>query len=75
MRKQLLAFVETEMNIEDIQGLRELAYTLGVTLEQERLQSKAKTDFLKRLVTPDDLGKEVSVEVRILAYDLLLTEL
>jgi hypothetical protein len=63
------------MNIEDIQGLRELAYTLGVTLEQERFQSKAKTDFLKRLVTPDDLGKEVSVEVRILAYDLLLTEL
>jgi hypothetical protein len=63
------------MNIEDIQGLRELAVSLGTQLEQERFQSKVKTDFLKRLVTPNDLGKEVSVEVRILAYDLLLNEM
>jgi hypothetical protein len=63
------------MNIEDVQGLRELAYTLGVTLEQERQQSKAKTAFLKRLVTPEDFGNQIPVEVRILAYDLLLNEL
>jgi hypothetical protein len=63
------------MNIEDVQGLRELAVSLGTQLEQERFQSKVKTDFLKRLVTPNDLGKEVSVEVRILAYDLLLNEM
>jgi len=75
MKKPLRASAETEMNIEDIQGLRELAFSLGVTLEQERLQSKAKTAFLKRLVTPDDLGNQIPVEVRILAYDLLLNEL
>ena len=62
------------MNIEDIQGLRELAYTLGITLENERIASRAKTEFLKRLVSPEDLGQAVSSEVRNLAYQLLINE-
>ena len=62
------------MNIEDIQGLRELAYTLGIALENERTQARAKTQFLKRLVLPEDLGQHVSAEVRNLAYQLLINE-
>jgi hypothetical protein len=63
-----------QMNIEDIQGLRELAYTLGITLENERIASRAKTEFLKRLVSAEDLGQAVSSEVRNLAYQLLINE-
>ena len=63
-----------QMNIEDIQGLRELAYTLGITLENERTASRAKTEFLKRLVSPEDLGQAVSSEVRNIAYQLLINE-
>ena len=63
-----------QMNIEDIQGLRELAYTLGITLENERTASRAKTEFLKRLVSAEDLGQAVSSEVRNLAYQLLINE-
>lgn len=70
----MLASAETEMNIEDIQGLRELAYTLGITLENERTASRAKTEFLKRLVSAEDLGQAVSSEVRNLAYQLLINE-
>ena len=70
----MLASAETEMNIEDIQGLRELAYTLGITLENERIASRAKTEFLKRLVSAEDLGQAVSSEVRNLAYQLLINE-
>ena len=62
------------MNIEDIQGLRELAVSLGTQLDQERTQARAKIKFLKRLVTPDDLGQHVSAEVRNLAYQLLINE-
>ena len=62
------------MNIEDIQGLRELAFSLGITLDQERNASRAKTEFLKRLVHPEDLGYAVSIEVRNLAYQLLINE-
>ena len=62
------------MNIEDIQGLRELAVSLGTQLEQERNASRDKTEFLKRLVHPEDLGHAVSAEVRSLAYQLLIQE-
>ena len=62
------------MNIEDIQGLRELAVSLGTQLDQERTQARAKIQFLKRLVTPEDLGHAVSAEIRNLAYQLLINE-
>ena len=62
------------MNIEDIQGLRELAVSLGTQLDQERTQARAKIQFLKRLVMPEDLGQHVSAEVRNLAYQLLINE-
>lgn len=62
------------MNIEDVQGLRELAVSLGTQLDEERTQARAKIQFLKRLVTPEDLGHHVSAEVRNLAYQLLINE-
>ena len=47
---------------------------LGTQLEQERNASRAKTEFLKRLVHPEDLGHSVTSEVRNLAYQLLINE-
>jgi hypothetical protein len=47
---------------------------LGTQLEQEREQSRQKTEFLKRLVHPEDLGHAVSSEVRNLAYQILINE-
>ena len=47
---------------------------LGTQLEQERNASRDKTEFLKRLVHPEDLGHCVTSEVRNLAYQLLIHE-
>ena len=47
---------------------------LATQLENERNASRAKTEFLKRLVHPEDLGHAVSHEVRNLAYQLLINE-
>jgi hypothetical protein len=47
---------------------------LAMQLEQERNTSREKTEFLKRLVHPEDLGHAVSAEVRNLAYQLLINE-
>jgi hypothetical protein len=47
---------------------------LATQLEQERNASRAKTEFLKRLVSAEDLGHAVSAEVRNLAYQLLINE-
>ena len=47
---------------------------LATQLENERNASRAKTELLKRLVHPEDLGHAVSHEVRNLAYQLLINE-
>jgi hypothetical protein len=47
---------------------------LATQLEQERKGSRDKTEFLKRLVHPEDLGHCVTSEVRNLAYQLLINE-
>ena len=47
---------------------------LATQLEQERNASRDKTEFLKRLVHPEDLGHCVTSEVRNLAYQLLINE-
>lgn len=47
---------------------------LATQLENERNASRAKTDFLKRLVSAEDLGHAVRPEVRNLAYQLLINE-
>lgn len=62
------------MNLHDLRTLREHAVYLGQQLELERNASRAKTEFLKRLVHPEDLGHAVSAEVRNLAYQLLINE-
>ena len=62
------------MSLHDLRTLREHAVYLATQLEQERNASRAKTEFLKRLVHPEDLGHAVSHEVRNLAYQLLINE-
>jgi hypothetical protein len=62
------------MSLEDLRTLREHAIYLATQLENERIASRAKTEFLKRLVSAEDLGHAVSSEVRNLAYQLLIHE-
>ena len=62
------------MSQQDLLTLREHAVYLAMQLEQERNTSREKTEFLKRLVHPEDLGHAVSAEVRNLAYQLLINE-
>ena len=62
------------MTLQDLRTLREHAIYLATQLENERIQSRAKTEFLKRLVSAEDLGHAVSSEVRNLAYQLLINE-
>jgi hypothetical protein len=62
------------MSLQDLQTLREHAIYLATQLENERSQSRAKTELLKRLVSAEDLGHAVSSEVRNLAYQLLIHE-
>jgi len=62
------------MTLQDLRTLREHAIYLATQLENERSQSRAKTEFLKRLVSAEDLGHAVSSEVRNLAYQLLIHE-
>lgn len=62
------------MSLQDQRTLREHAVYLATQLENERNASRAKTEFLKRLVHPEDLGHCVTSEVRNLAYQLLINE-
>lgn len=63
-----------KLSLHDLRTLREHAVYLATQLENERNASRAKTEFLKRLVHPEDLGHAVSHEVRNLAYQLLINE-
>ena len=63
-----------QMTLQDLRTLREHAIYLATQLENERSASRAKTEFLKRLVSAEDLGHAVSSEVRNLAYQLLINE-
>ena len=62
------------MSLQDLRTLRQHAVYLATQLEHERNASRAKTEFLKRLVHPEDLGHCVTSEVRNLAYQLLINE-
>jgi hypothetical protein len=63
-----------QMSLQDLRTLREHAVYLATQLENERNASRDKTEFLKRLVHPEDFGHAVSAEVRNLAYQLLINE-
>jgi hypothetical protein len=52
--------------------LKEHIVWLGSQLEYQRQINKANTEFLKRLVHPEDFGFSVSNEVRQIAYALLI---
>ena len=54
--------------------MREHIVFLGTQLENERHRSKEKTDFLRRLLHPEDLGHAVTPEVRKLAYAIINNE-
>ena len=62
------------MSQQDLITIRDHVIYLATELEQERSASRNKTEFLKRLVHPEDLGHAVSAEVRNLAYQLLINE-
>ena len=62
------------MSLQDLRTLREHAVYLAMQLENERNASRDKTEFLKRIVHPEDLGHCVTSEVRNLAYQLLINE-
>ena len=52
--------------------LKEHIVWLGSQLEYQRQINKANTEFLKRLVHPEDFGHAVNNEVRQIAYSLLI---
>jgi hypothetical protein len=63
-----------KLSLKDQRTMREHIIYLATQLENERSQSRAKTEFLKRLVSAEDFGHAVSSEVRNLAYQLLINE-
>ena len=71
MRRSLLVG-GLDMDDKERNTLREHIVWLGSQLEYQRQINKANTEFLKRLVHPEDLGFSVSNEVRQIAYALLI---
>ena len=63
---------DLDMDDKERNTLREHIVWLGSQLEYQRQINKANTEFLKRLVHPEDLGFCVSNEVRQIAYALLI---
>ena len=47
---------------------------LGTELEKSRVQCRAKTELLKRMLNPEDLGHAVSNEVRASIYQILIED-
>lgn len=47
---------------------------LGTELEKSRLQCRDKTELLKRMLDPEDLGHAVSNEVRSSIYQILIED-
>lgn len=72
MKKQLLAFVETDMDDKERQTMREHIIYLANQLELTRRANQQQIVFIKRLLDPEDLGHAVSNECRQIAYTLLI---
>jgi hypothetical protein len=75
MKKQLLAFVETNMDDPERTAMRDHIVWLTQQLELARLQNRERTALLKRMLDPEDLGFAVSNEVKSLVYQLLISDL
>jgi len=71
MRLSLLVG-DLDMDDKERNTLREHIVWLCSQLEYQRQFNKASTEFLERLVHPEDLGFSVSNEVRQIAYTLLI---
>jgi len=75
MKKQLLAFVETDMDDAERIAMRDHIVWLTQQLELARLQNRERTALLRRMLDPEDLGFAVSNEVKSLVYQLLISDL
>ncbi len=75
MKKQLLAFVEIDMDDAERTAMRDHIVWLTQQLELARLQNRERTSLLKRMLDPEDLGFAVSNEVKSLVYQLLISDL
>jgi hypothetical protein len=75
MKKQLLAFVETDMDDAERSVMRDHIVWLTQQLELARLQNRERTALLRRMLDPEDLGFAVSNEVKSLVYQLLISDL
>jgi hypothetical protein len=75
MKKQLLAFVEIDMDDAERTAMRDHIVWLTQQLELARLQNRERTALLKRMLDPEDLGFAVSNEVKSLVYQLLISDL
>ena len=75
MKKQLRAFVETNMDDAERTAMRDHIVWLTQQLELARLQNRERTALLKRMLDPEDLGFAVSNEVKSLVYQLLISDL
>ena len=65
----------SKIMLDQLRTMREHIIYLGTQLEKERESSKEKTVLLKRLLDPEDLGHEVTAEVRKQAYIIISNEL
>jgi hypothetical protein len=59
---------------EDCKTLKAHILWLGTELEKSRLQCRDKTELLKRMLDPEDLGHAVSNEVRASIYQILIED-
>ena len=75
MKKQLLAFVEIDMDDAERSAMRDHIVWLTQQLELARLQNRERTALLRRMLDPEDLGFAVSNEVKSLVYQLLISDL
>ena len=75
MKKQLLAFVEIDMDDAERTAMRDHIVWLTQQLELARFQNRERTALLKRMLDPEDLGFAVSNEVKSLVYQLLISDL
>lgn len=66
--------MEIKLTTDEIKVMRDHIIYLGTQLENERHQSGQKTVLLKRMLDPEDLGHAVSMEVRKLAYQILIND-
>ena len=64
----------TSLQSSERQTLKAHIIWLGNELEKSRRQCRDKTELLKRMLNPEDLGHAVSQEIRTLVYQILIED-